>query len=695
METRNYCAYNLTKDAVLSVKVTVADAVLEPFKVLEVLIGGLGIDSESSLWLTPLSSAPQVPRLFPFDMVYLDPDHRVIQGIEVAPGVDLPPYNSQVASALILPERTLSSTKTLTGDQLQVCDQSETEVPVRHTSPAAEPPSALASVSVPEPPVPEPPVPEPPVPEPVSLPESLPVTDTETIPPRQSLRRMVPDETIPIEVTKSTEFLYEFFPSPLNLIPTVLATSARTVDLPVKPQPATQIEQPAAAQIAKPDATPIEEPTPVQIAEPANLQAVTQSEEVTAEIPDAAPSPAAPPLKEILPPEDEAQHPRRKVSATPIPTSQTFQFTAAQTPIWHLSTSATAAQGKPSAETPKEKLPKEKVTEEKVPEASAPSKSASASSNQSEARDKSKPPEEKPPRPALSDPPPPLELAQAPNPLDKPQRVRGSVLPSRGVVGQPKENTTDHSPSDGAAIPNNAPPMGRSTKQSVEEPRGAPTSISRDPAAAVVKPRYIHTLPEMEVEVQQLLVKERQKKKQKAEPAKNGQGLAESISPIVEPKIEPVEPRTKKPPQKAKPKVQEKSSLTSRFQHWLDADTILPVAGPRERRRSLRFQSPGLVAYYWTGGLPRAHEVADISPIGFYLRTNAPWVLHTMVRMTLQRSDKKEGHPMHSITVLAKIVRIDPDGIGHEFVFNEMLNRNTRDILPDEGTDIRALQKFL
>ena len=50
---------------------------------------------------------------------------------------------------------------------------------------------------------------------------------------------------------------------------------------------------------------------------------------------------------------------------------------------------------------------------------------------------------------------------------------------------------------------------------------------------------------------------------------------------------------------------------------------------------------------------------------------------------------------MHSITVLAKIVRIDPDGIGHEFVFNEMLNRNTRDILFDAGIDIRALQKFL
>jgi hypothetical protein len=370
------------------------------------------------------------------------------------------------------------------------------------------------------------------------------------------------------------------------------------------------------------------------------------------------------------------------LAATPIPTNQTSQFTAAQTPIWHLSTSATAVPSKPSAETPKEKLPKEKVTEEKVSEANTLSKSASASSNQSPSRDKSKLPEEKPPHPALPDPPHPLEVAPTLNPLDRPLRVRGSVLPNRGVVGQPKENPADHSANNGAAIPNNAPPIERSTKPSAEEPRG-------------VKPRYIHTLPEMEVEVQQLLAQERQKKKQKAEPAKNGQRVAESVSPIAEPKPRSAEPKTKKPPQKAKPNVQGKPSLTSRFQHWLDADTVLPVAGPRERRRSLRYQSPGLVAYYWTGGLPRAHEVADISPMGFYLRTNAPWVLHTMVRMTLQRSDKKEGHPMHSITVLAKIVRIDPDGIGHEFVFNEMLNRNTRDILPDAGTDIRALQKFL
>ena len=669
METRNYCAYNLTKDAVLSVKVTVADAVLEPFKVLEVLIGGLGIDSESSLWLTPLSSAPQVPRLFPFDMVYLDPDYRVIQGIEVAPGVDLPPYSSQVASALILPERTLSSTKTLTGDQLQVRDQSETEVPVRHASPAAEPPSAHASVSVPEPPT-------------SSFPESLPATETEITPAKQSSRRMVPDETIPIEVTNSSESLYEFFPSPLNLIPTVLVPSARTVEIPVKPLPATQIETPAAVQIAKPDATPIEEPAATQIAEPAKLQALAQSEEVSAQQPDAPPSQAAPSVKEIPSPAAEAQPPRQKVAATPIPTNQTFQFTAAQTPIWHLSTSATAVPSKPGAATPKEKLPKEKVTEEKVPEADAPSKSASASSNQSQAKDKSKLPEEKPPHPALPDPPHPLEVAPTLNPLDRPLRVRGSVLPNRGVVGQPKENPADHSANNGAAIPNNAPPIERSTKPSAEEPRG-------------VKPRYIQTLPEMEVEVQQLLAQERQKKKQKAEPAKNGQRVAESVSPVAEPKTRSAEPKTKKPPQKAKPNVQGKPSLTSRFQHWLDADTVLPVAGPRERRRSLRYQSPGLVAYYWTGGLPRAHEVADISPMGFYLRTNAPWVLHTMVRMTLQRSDKKEGHPMHSITVLAKIVRIDPDGIGHEFVFNEMLNRNTRDILPDAGTDIRALQKFL
>ena len=45
MDTRNYCAYNLTRDAFLSLKVAIADPVLQPLRVLEVFVDELGLDS--------------------------------------------------------------------------------------------------------------------------------------------------------------------------------------------------------------------------------------------------------------------------------------------------------------------------------------------------------------------------------------------------------------------------------------------------------------------------------------------------------------------------------------------------------------------------------------------------------------------------------------------------------------------------
>ncbi len=81
------CAYNVTRGCKLSSKVTAADSEREPLKVLKILIEGLARDSESGLWLTPLLHPPQLARLFPFDFVYLDGNHRVIEGAALLPGV--------------------------------------------------------------------------------------------------------------------------------------------------------------------------------------------------------------------------------------------------------------------------------------------------------------------------------------------------------------------------------------------------------------------------------------------------------------------------------------------------------------------------------------------------------------------------------------------------------------------------------
>ena len=125
METRICRAYNLSRSCSVSSKVTVAHSALQPLKALKVLLNGLALDAESSLWLNPLQNAPMMMRLFPFDFVYLDAELSVLEGIELHPEVPFPPFRREVRSALILPIHTLASTGTCTGDRLLICAEEE------------------------------------------------------------------------------------------------------------------------------------------------------------------------------------------------------------------------------------------------------------------------------------------------------------------------------------------------------------------------------------------------------------------------------------------------------------------------------------------------------------------------------------------------------------------------------------------
>ncbi len=135
------------------------------------------------------------------------------------------------------------------------------------------------------------------------------------------------------------------------------------------------------------------------------------------------------------------------------------------------------------------------------------------------------------------------------------------------------------------------------------------------------------------------------------------------------------------------------SSLThlkEKFVDWLNAED-----SPSDRRRAPRNQVPGVVAFYWNGGAPKEHKIADISATGFYMLTEDRWVPETMMQMTLQRTPAKNGRPKQSIAVLTKVVRRGVDGVGHEFVLSESLDRNSREVLPAQGTDKQALERFL
>ena len=162
MEPRKYVAYNQTRESLLSSSVTAVNAGLEPLKVLKVLIEGLPANSRTGLWLTNFKGVPVARTLSPFDLVYLDKDNCVVQGVELSKDGEFAPFKGQPASALVLPPKSLVASKTREGDQLELRIV-ETEVPLEApaeslpapiTTPASAPSTAILASSQPSEPIP-------------------------------------------------------------------------------------------------------------------------------------------------------------------------------------------------------------------------------------------------------------------------------------------------------------------------------------------------------------------------------------------------------------------------------------------------------------------------------------------------------------------------------------------------------------
>jgi hypothetical protein len=89
-----------------------------------------------------------------------------------------------------------------------------------------------------------------------------------------------------------------------------------------------------------------------------------------------------------------------------------------------------------------------------------------------------------------------------------------------------------------------------------------------------------------------------------------------------------------------------------------------------DHRKAQRLKSPLLVAYYWDGAAPMAHDIHDISSTGFYLLTKARWHPGTVVTITLQRTDIPDANTSSEgyISVMSKVIRMGEDGVGFAFV---------------------------
>jgi hypothetical protein len=102
-------------------------------------------------------------------------------------------------------------------------------------------------------------------------------------------------------------------------------------------------------------------------------------------------------------------------------------------------------------------------------------------------------------------------------------------------------------------------------------------------------------------------------------------------------------------------------SPLAKLGRWLFSD-------PADPRRTNRQPVPGLVAHFFTGGAPHAHEVRDVSATGLYVVTTERWYPGTVIRMTVTKPDLGLSPAERSITIHARSVRWGNDGVGLEFV---------------------------
>jgi hypothetical protein len=89
---------------------------------------------------------------------------------------------------------------------------------------------------------------------------------------------------------------------------------------------------------------------------------------------------------------------------------------------------------------------------------------------------------------------------------------------------------------------------------------------------------------------------------------------------------------------------------------------------PADPRRTSRLPVSGLVAHFFTGGAPQAHEVRDVSATGLFVVTKERWYPGTVIRMTLTKPDMGLSPAERSITIQARSVRWGNDGVGLQFV---------------------------
>ena len=756
MDSRVFCVYNLARGVFLSSKVTAADGVNEPLKILKVLVSGLGLDTESGLWICPLSAIPAVPRLFPFDLLYLDRNQRVVDLVEIVPGGEFPPYRREVASALILARRTLESTKTERGDRLIIGVAEEIQREIAAVDAFDLEPMVANSRST------------------AGKPNGL--FDRNGREPRPTAGALLTEPFSPV-VAKLSE-------SPVQV-----STCAVAIDPPVNQS----ADEPAVGEIQPEDRVSASSPPEAAGVERDAVSAANSTEDSklarlvsaaagilagTAEKPDQATDsnsgdsnstaqvssdakdaiageklPASIPEADIerengnrlvingqhggvedlfsnwvdAPSLSSAWVPRnpRPGSTAPIPSTP-----SASSPETRQSEADPKAsndmQSKPAAEP-------EKATSNVAAVPLKPAIPLEKSEESATTAPKNPTSPVQPPVPRKTAVPPPhqattfmagtlgmwrVSMPTAVSSLGKVQssgQTRPAVPVTEKGSSRAKETSAKENP---APVAKSEDSQARDSAASSRDTRASELSKAAEPSVVAnsekMEAREVATGSQLPAKVAEKAespalatagaATDKVQPRQPVSPAAKAGVSAEGAA--VAPKQVKVESKAIVPAYGAAPKAQPKPSNARTEANGKSKiapqslgmrfkrwlNPVAPVAG--DRRRAYRRYVPGMVAHYYTGGAPTPHEVADISMTGFYLLTDDRWMPETMIQMTLQKPCAK-GERKQCITVLSKIVRRGSDGVAAQFVMPEDLNPLSHDIQPSQATDKFSLARFL
>ena len=598
MDTKKFRFVNKTRDHALSQAVTLVDSTFEPLTVLRVMVEGLAHNEAAGLWLTRISDLPSVPRLAPFDIIYLDKNQQIVEATELLPAARLPRFGSPATAALVLPFQTISKTGSAKGDELEFCLVEPTQ--------CADSPAQVADEST---------------------------TAPAVIPPAQ-----------PLEAPPSVHSV-----SPARVVHIVQAIPEPLVEtsFAVGPEP---VQEDTAAPPA-----PFSESAPVT----ETLETLSIAQDETPAASETEPIPATPPQMPV-PPENAGQ----------IPVEPVHEVTPAVTGVSASEFELASA------------LDRALASAELEFQASSNLNRSDHEPQSAEDRIQPEPTPLEPPLTRIDA----AELLR--NSRSRKRRPNRQILP-RARKSRAGLHRTD---ADKPLFVHKSEPESESFDESVfsierpaqggDEPSAIPVPTAQEPAAVVevVQPDLAAAGPVSSLSAKPETVEQVDSPAIDTVPDEtsvvNSVEVAPPLSILPEAPVAPgsavnvpqnagfhIPARPGSPFEDAERDGQKSAEpVIGRFLRWL-----YPAVYQEERRTSVRWPAPDLVAYQIRGESLRKLEVRNISSTGIYVLTGERWKPGETIQLSLQKNGLPEQRVEHRVELEAGAARYGKDGVGLTF----------------------------